>query len=61
MVNKKLKVTLLKRMNGRFKGHKQCVIGLGLRRIGHSVIVDDNPCIRGMIKKVAYLLNVEEL
>ena len=26
----------------------------------HSVVVEDTPCTRGMINKVAYLLKVEE-
>jgi large subunit ribosomal protein L30 len=36
------------------------VLGLGLRRIGHSVEVIDTPENRGMINKVSYLLQVEE-
>lgn len=58
---KKLKVTLLRSIFGRVPTHADCVKGLGLRRIRHSVVVDDTPCNRGMIKKVAYLLNVEEV
>jgi large subunit ribosomal protein L30 len=56
----KLKVTLVKSVNRRTKQHKSCVSGLGLRRIGHSVIVNDTPEIRGMINKAYYLLAVEE-
>ncbi len=56
----KIKVTLLKSANGRLKNHKACVAGLGLRRIGHTVEVIDTPSNRGMINKVAYLLQVEE-
>lgn len=57
----KLKVTLVKSTNRRIEKHKQCVKGLGLRRIRHSVTVDDTPEIRGMINKVSYLLAVEEV
>ena len=57
---KKLKVTLKKSLNRRVDGHKACVSGLGLRRIGHTVTVDDTPENRGMINKVHYMLNVEE-
>ncbi|MDA1076617.1 MAG: 50S ribosomal protein L30, partial [Proteobacteria bacterium] len=39
---------------------KACVAGLGLRRIGHSVQVEDTPSVRGMINKVSYLVKVEE-
>ena len=57
----KLKVTLIKSTNRRIEKHKACVSGLGLRRIGHSVTLDDTPEIRGMINKVNYLLAVEEV
>jgi len=57
---KGLKVTLQRSTAGRLKGHIQCVRGLGLRRIGHTAVLVDDPCIRGMINKVAYLLKVEE-
>jgi len=57
---KKLKVTLSKSINRRIQSHKACVSGLGLRRLNHSVIVNDTPENRGMINKVAYLLTVEE-
>ena len=40
---KRLSVTLVRSKNGRLKSHKACVAGLGLRRIGHSVIIDDTP------------------
>jgi len=42
------------------KSHKACISGLGLRRIGHTVEVEDSPSVRGMINKVNYLLRVEE-
>lgn len=58
---KKLRVTLVKSVNGRLARHRACVRGLGLRRMHHSAVVEDTPCTRGMINKVAYLLKVEEL
>ena len=57
---KKLKVTLVRSAAGRLRTHKACVLGLGLRRIRHSVLVDDTVENRGMINKVNYLLRVEE-
>ncbi|MBZ0072403.1 MAG: 50S ribosomal protein L30 [Thiohalobacteraceae bacterium] len=57
---KKLKVTLVRSLNGRVQKHKACVSGLGLRRMHHSVEVIDTPEIRGMINKVSYMLQVEE-
>jgi len=58
--DKTVKVTLKRSTNRRTTVHKACVAGLGLRRIGHSVIVQDTPENRGMINKVSYLLAVEE-
>ncbi|MGF1529640.1 MAG: 50S ribosomal protein L30 [Candidatus Competibacterales bacterium] len=54
-----LKVTLLKSIHGRLENHQACVRGLGLRRRHHSVVVEATPENRGMINKVAYLLQVE--
>ena len=51
-------VTQVKSIAGRLKAHKACVAGLGLRRIGHTVQVEDTPSVRGMINKVNYLLKV---
>jgi large subunit ribosomal protein L30 len=53
-------VTLVRSVAGRLKSHRDCVRGLGLRRINHSVTVEDTPAVRGMINKVSYLLKVEE-
>ncbi len=57
---KKIKVTLVRSIHGRKPGHAQCVRGLGLRKIRHTVEVLDTPCNRGMIHKASYLLKVEE-
>ena len=57
----KLKVTLVRSMNGKLHKHKACVKGLGIRRMHHSSIVNDTPENRGMINKVRYMLNVEEV
>ncbi len=56
----KIKLTLTKSVNGRLASHKACVVGLGLYRISQSIEVEDTVENRGMINKVAYLLNVEE-
>ena len=61
MANKNLKVTLTKSVIGRLKSHKACVQGLGIRRVRDSVVVSDTPENRGMINKVSYMLNVEEV
>ena len=57
---KTVKVTLIKSTIGRLPKHKDTVKGLGLRRIGHTVELEDTPSVRGMINKVSYLLKVEE-
>lgn len=54
-----IKVTLIKSVIGRIEAHKACVRGLGLRRMHHSVEVQDTPANRGMINAVSYLLKVE--
>jgi len=54
-----LKVTLVRSTIGILPKHKECVKGLGLRRIGHTVEVEDTPSVRGMINKVNYMVRVE--
>jgi large subunit ribosomal protein L30 len=61
MASKKtVKVTLVRSMHGRLASHKACVSGLGLRRMHHTVEVEDTPSVRGMINKVSYMVKVEE-
>ncbi len=60
MAKKTIKVTQIKSVNGRLKSHRACVAGLGLRRIGHTVEVEDTPSTRGMINKANYLVKVED-
>ena len=57
----KIQVTLVKSVIGRLERHKACVRGLGLRRINHTVVLEDTPSVRGMINKVIYLIKVEEV
>jgi large subunit ribosomal protein L30 len=59
MAKKTVKVTQIKSTAKRLASHKACVAGLGLRRIGHTVEVEDTPSTRGMINKVHYLIKVE--
>ncbi|HHT11079.1 MAG TPA: 50S ribosomal protein L30 [Atribacter sp.] len=61
MTKKLLKITLKKSVIGRLKSHRRTVQSLGLRKINHSVIHDDNPSIRGMVNKISYLLEVENI
>jgi large subunit ribosomal protein L30 len=57
---KTVKVTLVRSTNGRLASHKACVRGLGIRRMHHTVEVEDTDCTRGMINKVSYMLRIEE-
>ena len=57
----KLKVTLKKSTIGRKKDHIATVQALGLKKIRDVVEKNDTPQIRGMIDKVNYLLEVEEI
>ena len=55
-----IKVTQTKSSIGRLPKHKLCSKGLGLRKINHTVELEDTPCVRGMINKVSYMVKVEE-
>lgn len=54
-----VRVTLVKSVIGTIRSHRDCVRGLGLRRINHTVEVEDTPSVRGMINKVNYLVKCE--
>ena len=56
--NETLNVTLIKSFYGRLPAHRATVNGLGLKRINHTVELQDTPEVRGMINKVSYLLKV---
>jgi large subunit ribosomal protein L30 len=59
MADKKLKVTLVKSVIGCKATHRATVRGLGLKRINHTVELQDTPAVRGMINKVFYLVKCE--
>ncbi len=58
---KKLKITLVKSPIGYPYDQKDTVKRLGLRRMHQSVIKEDIPQIRGMVRKVRHLVSVEEI
>jgi len=60
MSKKTIKVTQTKSASGRLKNHRDSIKGLGLRRIGHTVQVEDTPSVRGLINTVYYMVRVEE-
>jgi large subunit ribosomal protein L30 len=59
MSDKSIKVTLIKSMYGQLASIRNSARGLGLRRIGHSVVVADTPSNRGMINAASHMLKVE--
>ncbi|GGJ05033.1 50S ribosomal protein L30 [Shewanella hanedai] len=61
MATKTIKVTQNKSSIGRLPKHRASLLGLGLRRINHTVEVEDTPSVRGMINKVYYMVSVEEV
>jgi len=59
MTEKTVKVTLVKSIFGQLASIRGSVKGLGLRRIGHSVVVADTPSNRGMMNAASHMLKVE--
>ena len=59
MSDKTIKVTLIKSLYGQLAGIRNSAKGLGLRRIGHTVLVADTPSNRGMINAASHMLKVE--
>jgi len=59
MANKTIKVTQTRSSIGRLPKHKATLRGLGLRRINHTVELEDTACVRGMINQVHYMIKVE--
>jgi len=56
-----LKIKQVRSRINRRKDHKATFRALGLKRIGHTVYQDDSPTVRGMVSKVSYALEVEEV
>jgi large subunit ribosomal protein L30 len=57
---RKLKITLVRSVINTRESHRATVRGLGLRRLNHTVEIEDTPATRGMVNKVGYLLKCEE-
>ena len=56
---KMLKVRLVRSLINTRSDHRATVRGLGLRRLNHTVELEDTPAVRGMINKVSYLVSLE--
>lgn len=59
MSSEMLRVTYVKSAIGYSKRQKDTVQSLGLRRLGESALVPDNPAIRGMVAHVAHLVRID--
>jgi large subunit ribosomal protein L30 len=57
----KLRVTQVKSTISHIARNRATVRALGLKRIGHTVEVADNPATRGMVRQVRFLVTVEEI
>ena len=58
---KKIRIKLIKSRFGRIKKHRACVAGIGLKKINQVVELDATPENIGMVNKIRYLVDVEEL
>ena len=61
MAEKKLRITLVKSPIGAVPKNKKTVEALGLRKLNKTVEMPDNEAVRGMIRHVRHLVNVEEI
>jgi len=58
--NKQIKITLVRSPIGFQPKHRECVRGLGLKRLHQTVVLEDTPAIRGMVNKIDYMVRVED-
>lgn len=61
VVEKKLQITLVKSFIGRPEKQRKVLRGMGLGKLNKTVLLGDTPEIRGMARKVAHLVTVEEI
>ena len=55
-----IEIKLIKSSIGRIPNHRQCVQGLGFRRLNQTVSVEDTPSNRGMINKIRDMVEILE-
>ena len=56
----KIKIKLVKSMNGRPEKHRRVLMGMGLTKLNKTVELEDTPSVRGMANKVSHLVSIEE-
>ena len=59
-VQKKLRITLIKSHIGRPESQRKVLAGMGLGKLNRSVLLEDTPEVKGMVKKVCHLVSMEE-
>ncbi len=57
----KLKITLKKSKIGKIENHIKNIETLGLKKVGDFVEKEDTPAVRGILRKVAFMVDVEEV
>jgi large subunit ribosomal protein L30 len=55
-----IKIQLTKSLNGRLPKHVRIAEALGLRKIRQTVLKPDTPVVRGMLKKIGYLIEIKD-
>ena len=60
-MGKQLKITLVKSYIGRPEAQRKVLRGMGLGKINKTVLLNDTPEIRGMIRKVVHLVAAVEV
>lgn len=60
-MSKQLKITWVKSGINRLETHRRTVRALGLHRLNETIVKEDNPAVRGMLRSVEHLVRVEEV
>lgn len=60
-VQNKLRITLIKSYIGRPEMQRKILAGMGLGKLNRSIILEDTPEIKGMVRKVRHLVSMEEI
>ncbi len=60
-MNRQIRITQVRSAIGRKADQKATLRALGIRKLNHSVVVQDTRAVRGMVSKVRHLLKVEKV
>ena len=56
---KQIAVTLVRSPAGALPRHRECVRGLGLKKMNQTVVLEDTPSVRGMVNRIDYMVRVQ--